>query len=412
MIELKLSGVASRYANAEGSQIRELLKQAKQPGVISLAGGHPDPKLMPVEPLRRCLADITSHLTGDSLQYGPTEGLLELRQGVAALLQARGLTCDANEVQITTGSQQAIDLLARVLVEPDGLVAVEQFNYPAALQSFRFAGAQLINVPADEHGLDVDRLAEILKTSKPTVLYIVPNFANPTGAVLPLDRRKRLLALAEKHNITLIEDDPYGELWFTKAPPPSLALLNQQAGSLVRVAYVTSFSKVIAPALRLGVLHAPAAITRAFVLAKQAADVHSGSLEQLTLASMLSAGHLQTNLAHLRPAYAHKASALADALRLYCSDFLEFNDALGGMFIWSRIKSPVPLLSTQAWTNFGLKNRVLVVPGSEFTRDKQPQPWMRLSFSNPSVLDLEAGALRLGAGLRELVNSPESATLK
>ena len=228
-----------------------------------------------------------------SLQQGETFyahnlGLPELREASAALLTQRGLAATAAELIITTGSQQAIDLLARVLIEPGEGIAVESFNYPAALQAFRFAGARLIEVPTDAQGMDVDRLEPILLAERPRVLYVVPNFANPTGAVMPLARRLRLLDLAAQYGVTLIEDDPYGELWFGEAPPPPLAQLNQQAGSPAQVAYMTSYSKVVAPALRLGVLLAPADILRAVVLAKQAADVHSRSLEQLDTAARLS----------------------------------------------------------------------------------------------------------------------------
>jgi 2-aminoadipate transaminase len=284
------------YAQASGSPIRAMLALAGREGMVSLAGGHPDPALLPAEWLRESLLEVAGGLQGRSLQYGATEGLAALREASAALLQQRGLAAQMDDVLVTTGSQQAIDLLARVLVEPGEGVAVESFNYPAALQAFRFAGARLVEVPTDAQGMDVGRLEPILQAESPRVLYVVPNFANPTGAVMPLARRLRLLELAAQYGVTLIEDDPYGELWFDTAPPPSLAQLNQQAGSPAQVAYMTSYSKVVAPALRLGVLLAPAGIARGVVLAKQAADVHSGSLEQLTLAAMLASGQLGPHL--------------------------------------------------------------------------------------------------------------------
>jgi 2-aminoadipate transaminase len=209
-----MSAVRALYAQASGSPIRAMLALAGQEDMISLAGGHPDPALLPAEWLRESLEGVSAKLQGRSLQYGATEGLPELREASAALLMQRGLAAKASELLITTGSQQAIDLLARVLIEAGQGIAVESFNYPAALQAFRFAGARLIEVPTDAQGMDVDRLEAILQAERPRVLYVVPNFANPTGAVMPLARRLHLLELAAQYGVTLIEDDPYGELWF------------------------------------------------------------------------------------------------------------------------------------------------------------------------------------------------------
>jgi 2-aminoadipate transaminase len=390
------------YAQASGSPIRAMLALAGREGMVSLAGGHPDPALLPADWLRESLLELAGQLQGRSLQYGATEGLPALREASATLLQTRGLAARAEDVLLTTGSQQAIDLLARVLVEPGEGVAVESFNYPAALQAFRFAGARLVQVPTDAQGMDVDKLEALLQAERPRVLYVVPNFANPTGAVMPLARRLRLLALAAQYGVALIEDDPYGELWFVEAPPPSLAQLNQQAGSPAQVAYMTSYSKVVAPALRLGVLLAPAEIARGMVLAKQAADVHSGSIEQLTLAAMLASGRLDAHLAMLRPAYAAKGATLAEALHTHCAGLLEFDKPQGGMFIWARLSGKLPLLPTQAWVDFGLANQVLVVPGAAFSTSNTAQPWLRLSFANPTPEALRQGAERLGRGLRKL----------
>jgi 2-aminoadipate transaminase len=399
-----MSAVRALYAQASGSPIRAMLALTGREGMISLAGGHPDPALLPADWLRESLQDVIGKLQGRSLQYGATEGLPELREASANLLTQRGLAAQASELLITTGSQQAIDLLARVLIEPGEGIAVESFNYPAALQAFRFAGARLIEVPTDAQGMDVDRLEPILQAERPRVLYVVPNFANPTGAVMPLARRLRLLDLAAQHGVTLIEDDPYGELWFAQAPPPPLAQLNQQAGSPAQVAYMASYSKVVAPALRLGVLLAPADILRAVVLAKQAADVHSGSLEQLTLTAMLGSNRLAPHLALLRKAYAVKGATLADALRGHAGGLLEFDTPQGGMFVWARLRADLPLLPTQDWVDFGLRHKVLVVPGAAFSISNAAQPWLRLSFANPSPAALQQGAERLGRGLQSLAS--------
>ena len=394
------------FANAAGSPIRAMLALAGEPGRISLAGGHPDPALLPADWVRTSLQEVAGALTGKTLQYGPTEGLPQLREASAQLLRQRGLNAEPDDVLITTGSQQAIDLLARVLVEPGDAVAVESFNYPAALQALRFAGAALAEVPADAEGMDVERLEAVLQSSGARVVYVVPNFANPTGAVMPLARRLQLLDIAARRDLTLIEDDPYGELWFGDAPPPSLAALNQQAGGLARVAYMTSYSKVVAPALRLGVLLAPTDVRRAVVLAKQAADVHTGSIEQLAMTALLHSGRLAAHLGGLRPAYAAKAHALASGLRSHCAGLLTFSEPQGGMFIWARLDARLPALDAQAWAGFGLEHRVLVVPGNAFSITPAPQALLRLSFANPAAFDLQEGAARLGRGLQVLASHP------
>ena len=400
-----MSGVRALYAQASGSPIRAMLALAGLPDMVSLAGGHPDPALLPVEWLRDGLRAVLADSSSAALQYGPTEGLFALREASAAFLATRGLRSNASEVLITTGSQQGIDLLARVLVEPGDVVAVTRFNYPAAMQSLRFAGARLAPLDSDAQGLCTDTLEQQLRASGARVLYLVPNFGNPGGDLLPIERRLQLLQVAARLDVTVIEDDPYGELWFETPPPPTLAALNQQAGSPARVAYLTSFSKTVAPALRLGIVHAPADIARAVVIAKQAADVHSGTLEQRALVAMLSGTRLDEHLATLRSAYALKRDALVTALARHAPSLLTFDRPGGGMFVWARLHPDIPSLDNDAWLAFGQQQRVLVVPGSAFDVAATPRPWLRLSFANPSVSALALGAERLGAGLARLVPS-------
>ncbi len=400
-----MSGVRALYAQASGSPIRAMLALAGLPDMVSLAGGHPDPALLPIDWVHDGLRGVLADSNPEALQYGPTEGLPALREASAALLSTCGLRSTAGDVLVTTGSQQGIDLLARVLVEPGDAVAVARFNYPAAVQSLRFAGARFAPLDSDAHGLRTDTLEQQLRASGARVLYLVPNFGNPGGDLLPLERRLQLLQVAARLDVTVIEDDPYGELWFDAPPPPTLAALNQQAGSPVRVVYLTSFSKTVAPALRLGIVRAPPEIARAVVIAKQAADVHSGTLEQRALVAMLAGARLDEHLAALRAAYAIKRDALVTALHRHAAKLLTFDRPGGGMFVWARLHPDMPLLDNEAWLAFGREHRVLVVPGSAFTIDTTPQPWLRLSFANPSASALVLGAERLGAGLARLVPS-------
>ena len=401
--EPSTSAVRPLYAQAAGSPIRATLALASLPDMVSLAGGHPDPALLPLAWVRDGLRAVLANASEAALQYGPTEGLPVLREASAALLRSRGLRAEAGNVLITTGSQQGIDLLARVLVEPGDAIAVARFNYPAAVQSLRFAGARFVPMDSDAQGMCTGNLEQKLQASNARVLYLVPNFGNPGGALMSLERRMQLLEIAGRMGVTVIEDDPYGELWFDAPPPATLAALNQQTGSKAHVVYLTSFSKTIAPALRLGLVYAPAVIARAVVIAKQAADVHSGALEQSLLAAMLAEGRLDQHLATLRGAYAAKRDALVAALGRHCASTLTFDKPGGGMFVWARLRPDIPLLGDDAWIEFGKRHRVLVVPGSAFNADATPQPWLRLSFANPSASALAVGAERLGAGLDALV---------
>ncbi len=372
------------------------------PGMVSLAGGHPDPALLPLDWVREGLHSVLAETQASALQYGATEGLPALRDACAELLRSRGVLGGSDDVVITTGSQQGIDLLARVLVEPGDPVAVARFNYPAAMQSLRFAGGRLIPIESDAHGLRIDDLDHQLHASGARVLYLVANFGNPTGDLLSLERRMQLLDIAARHDVTVIEDDPYGELWFDKAPPASLAALNREAGMPARVVYLASFSKIVAPALRLGVLHAPADILRAVIIAKQSADIHSGTLEQRVLATMLADARLPAHVAGLRTAYAAKRDALVTALDCHCRHTLSYERPGGGMFVWVRTSPDIPVLPNDAWMAFGQRHQVLVVPGAAFSTDDAPQPWLRLSFAHPPAPALAIGAERLGAGLDAL----------
>jgi len=396
------SAVRGLYANATGSPIRAMLALVGLPDMVSLAGGHPDPALLPADWLTDGLRAVMAGTQGASLQYAATEGLPALREASARLLCERGVRAEPADVLITTGSQQGIDLLGRVLVEPGDVVAVARFNYPAAVQSLRLSGARFAVLDCDAQGLQTELLEAVLARSGARVLYLVPSFGNPGGDLMPLERRLQLLEIAARLGVTVIEDDPYGELWFDAPPPASLAALNQRAGSPARVAYLTSFSKTVAPALRLGVLHAPADIARAVVIAKQAADIHSGTLEQRVLTAMLADGRLAGHLAMLRQAYAAKRDTLVDALAVHCGDLLAVDRPSGGMFVWARTRADVPLLDTEAWMAFGRQRRVLVLPGAAFTVDGAPQAWLRLSFAHPAAPALALGAQRLGAGLAVL----------
>jgi 2-aminoadipate transaminase len=383
--------------DAQESPIRAMLALAAEPDTISLAGGHPDPALLPRDWLCEAAQSVLSRIDARALQYGGTEGVPALRETICPLLATRSIAASPAEVLVTTGSQQGISLLARVLIEPGDGVALAHYNYPAALQAFRFAGAQLHALNDDLEGLG--ELARSAAGKRLKAVYLVPSFANPTAHVLSLSARLRLLDEARRAGICVIEDDPYGELWFEQPPPLSLYALNQTNSIGAHVVYLTSFSKTVMPALRLGALLAPPVIRRGVTLAKQACDVHSGSLEQLFLNRMLQSERLDEHLKRLRAAYKLKADTLTQALASMAGPVLEFSPPAGGMFVWAQFTAAARHLARIDWFAFGRRHRVLALPDKAFAAAGVGGSHIRLSFANPPLAALREGVRRLAAGL-------------
>jgi len=245
--------LAPRLQNVETSAIRELFKVLGKPGLISFAGGFPDSALFDVEGLKAAADSALATDAARALQYGATEGFEPLREAIVALMKVRGATVANTDILVTTGSQQGLDLLGKVLIGEGDTVLTEAPTFLAAIQAFKLYGAKVAGVPTDADGLDIDALEKTLANGRPKFLYVIPNFGNPSGALMSLERRKRLLDVAVRHNLLIVEDDPYGELYFDAPPPPSLYALSQQTdGAQGRVVYLGSLSKVVAPGLRVG----------------------------------------------------------------------------------------------------------------------------------------------------------------
>jgi 2-aminoadipate transaminase len=377
--------------NVAESPIRAMMALAGQEGMISLAGGHPDPALLPVEWLTETMRELAPRLRNANLQYGPTAGVPELKEAVCEFLRQGGIVAEAGEVLVTTGSQQGLSLLSQALVASGDRVAMAAFNYPASLQAFRFAGAKIC--PVDDN---FAMLGDLCSEAVVKALYVVPSFANPTGYCMSLEARLALLRTAAAHGVCVVEDDPYSQLWFGAPPPPSLYSLNQKHGIGAAVAHTTSFSKIIMPALRLGVLLAPPAIRRAATFIKQFNDLHSGLLEQYALAAMLKSGRLPAHTAMLRTRYAEKAATMAEALASAAAG-IRFAAVRGGMFAWAELSSGNA--SGIDWVDFGRTHQVLTLPGRAFAVSNCADRYLRLSFANPSLDAVREGIKRLTAGL-------------
>ncbi|MFI6150598.1 PLP-dependent aminotransferase family protein [Streptomyces sp. NPDC051109] len=387
---------AARATAVAGSPIREILALTARPGVISFAGGLPAPELFDTQGLRASYDAAFAESAGRALQYSTTEGAPELREAVAARVTARGLETSAQDLVVTTGSQQALALITSTLVEPGDAVLVENPTYLAALQCFALAGARVIPVPCDGEGILPDALEEIVARERPKVLYSVPTFQNPTGRTLPGARRAAVAEIAARRGLWLVEDDPYGELRFEGAEVPWLAAY---PGAQDRTALLGSFSKVMAPGLRLGWLRAPEALRRAAVVTKQAADLHTSTVDQLAAAHYLRTSDLDAHIGAVRAAYRDRRDALLAGLGAALPAGSAWKRPEGGMFVWARLPAGY---DATGLLRAAIARGVAFVPGAPFHTGTPDPRTLRLSFTTHTPEEIGVGLERLagvtGAG--------------
>lgn len=389
------------FSEPQESPIRVLFKYLREPGMISFAGGYPDPELFDVEGLReageRAYSDVRS-----CLEYGSSDGIRKLKDEIIRLMDARRAVIAPENIVVTTGSQQGFDLLLRVFVSPGDLVFVEQTTYPANLQALRTYGARVRSVPIDDDGMDVDALEDMLKSlgqgERPKFVYTVPTFGNPSGATLSRQRRLRLLQLAAEYAFVIVEDDPYSQLRFSGEPVDSLlALADQVPGAAPWVVHLTSLSKVVAPGLRVAWLIAPVEIARRCAVAKQSADIGSSPWTQAIAAEYLAGGRMDSQLSTIVAVYGAKCRALAAAVRNTLGDAVTFQEPAGGMFLWARLNGGV---SAAELLQASIARKVLFVPGEGFQAENADPATLRLSFTNPALEEIEQGVARLHGAFR------------
>ena len=393
---------ADRLNNVETSAIRELFKLLGKPGIISFAGGFPDSAMFDVEGIRAASNAALAEEPGAALQYGATEGYNPLREQLAAFMTSKGAKdVAADNLIVTTGSQQALDLLGKTLISPGDKVIVEGPTFLATIQCFRLYGAELISAPIDGNGVKTDELEKLIAEHKPKFVYLIPTFGNPSGAMLSLERRKAVLEMAVKHNTLIVEDDPYGDLYFGDAPPPSLLNLSATVpGSRDLLVHCGSLSKVLSPGLRVGWMIAPAELLGKATMCKQFSDAHTSTFAQATAAQYLKAGRMPATLANVRKVYAERAQAMGDALRKELGDAIEFVQPQGGLFVWARLTgaggkvADGNLLAKRA-----IEKGVAFVPGTPFFCANPDHATFRLSFATADADKIREGVARLGQAL-------------
>ncbi len=399
---------ADRLNSVETSAIRELFKLLGKPGIISFAGGFPDSAMFDVQGIREAVNQALTEEPGGALQYGATEGYNPLREQLAHFMATKGegrpgtgVTVAPDGLIVTTGSQQALDLIGKTLINPGDKVIVEAPTFLATIQCFRLYGAQVIGAPIDEHGVKVDELEQLIKEHKPKFVYLIPTFGNPSGATLSLERRKKVLALAVKYQTPVVEDDPYGDLYFGDAPPPSiLALSAQMPGSRDWLVHCGSLSKVLSPGLRVGWMIAPPELLAKATMCKQFSDAHTSTLAQATAAQYLKAGRMPATLANVRQVYAERARVMGESLKRELGDAIEFTQPGGGLFFWARLTGANGKLKDAGeFAKRAIEKGVAFVPGAPFYANNPDMATLRLSFATADVAKIEEGMARLRQAL-------------
>jgi 2-aminoadipate transaminase len=361
---------AERATRMQGSVIREILKIAVRPEVISFAGGLPSPDTFPIARMQAAFDKVLSTNGRVALQYGPTDGYLPLREWVANSLSIPGVTIAPEQVLMVSGSQQALDLLGKVLIDEGSKVLVETPSYLGALQAFSVYGPEFVSLPTDEAGLLPEAVASVAAGAR--LLYALPNFQNPTGRTLSLERRVALVETCARLGLPLIEDDPYGALSYRAAPLPRMLTMHPEG-----VIYMGSFSKTLTPGIRLGYVVAPVSLVRKLELAKQAADLHTATLTQMVVHEVVKDGFLESHIPTIRTLYAERCDAMLAALTAFFPAGVTWTKPEGGMFIW--VTLPAQIDSMQLLDQ-AIAQNVAFVPGAPFYANDPVRNTLRLSF--------------------------------
>lgn len=383
---------ARRVSRMGVSAVREILKVTEQPDVISFAGGLPAPELFPVEALARAHAEVFAEEGAQACQYSTTEGWWPLREWIASRMMGRGISTAApDRVLITNGSQQGIDLVAKIFLDPGDSVIVENPCYLAAIQVFKGFEAQLIAVGSDDDGMQVDEVERVLATAPrlPKFIYVVSQFHNPKGTTLTLERRRRLLDIAHRYGVPILEDDPYCELRYRGPSLPPLAALDNHG----LVIYLSTFSKTLSPGMRIGWTYSSAEVFQALVRGKQAADLHTNTIQQRAAARLLAAFDFDAHVERIKTVYGERAGVMLAALGEYFPIESKWTRPDGGLFIWVELPESV---RAEELFDKALRERVAFVPGASFFVTEARPNFMRLNFSNCTPDLIHEGIRRIG----------------
>ncbi|HNT76038.1 MAG TPA: PLP-dependent aminotransferase family protein [Anaerolineae bacterium] len=386
--------LARRTQNMKGSSIRELLKITQRPDVISFGGGMPAPELFPVREIEEACKYLLRQEAKQSLQYSTTEGHRPLREYLAESMCRYGIQHSPDNILITTGSQQALDLIGKVFIDAGSHVLTGRPTYLGAIQAWRAYEAEFVTIPLDDDGMQVDLVEEAIQKTPVRFIYILPNFHNPAGTTVPEDRRQRLVEIARKYDLIIVEDDPYGALRYEGQDMPPIASMAPE-----RTIYLGTFSKTMTPGLRVGWVAAPEEITYRLVLAKQGADLHSSTFDQMIANDIAQRGILRAHVRQLRAVYRERRDTMLDALAEFWPEGCSWTRPLGGLFLWARVPE---CIDTKEFLVKALEKKVAFVPGVDFFPYADGgHNAMRLNFSNAQPEQIVEGIHRLGLAIKE-----------
>jgi 2-aminoadipate transaminase len=388
---------AQRTQKMKASAIRELLKLAERPDIISFAGGLPASDMLPVEEFRRACNFVLDHHGPQSLQYGSTDGYVPLREMICRHTNRLGIGVTTDNVLITSGSQQALDLLGKIFINRGDRILVESPTYLGAIQAWNAYGAEFLPVPMDEHGMVTDALEEALRIG-PKFIYVLPNFQNPTGTTLSLERRYQLIEIADRYGVPIIEDDPYGQLRYEGEDLPAVELLDSQmrvqnniyTGNVI---YLSTFSKILAPGIRLAWVIAPTEVINKLVLAKQGADLHTSTFTQIVAHEVGQHGFLDRHVKLIQSTYRERRNVMLDALAEHMPEGVKWTRPEGGLFLW--VTLPEVLNSTELLFK-AIEQKVAYVPGEHFHPNGGGTNTIRMNFSASNPEQINEGIGRLG----------------
>ncbi len=395
---------AHRMQKMGSSVIRELLKLTEQPDIISFGGGLPAPEVFPVKEFKEACNVVLETMGPQALQYGTTEGYTPLREMIARHTGRYGINVDASNICITSGSQQALDFMGRLFLNRGDYIVVESPTYLGALQAWNAYGAQYISVPSDENGMIVDELEKALRIG-PKFIYVLPNFQNPSGSTMSLERRQKLVEVADHYGVPIIEDDPYGQLRFEGEHLPSVALLDSQYrkdnGSYTgNVIYMSTFSKLLAPGLRMAWVIAPEQVTKKIVMTKQAADLHTATFNQIVAYEVAKGGFLDEHVKVIRATYKERRDAMLETMDETFPREVRWTTPQGGMFLWGILPE---YMDAAELLKKAIDKKVAFVPGAAFHPNGGGKNTMRINFSYSKPEVIREGITRLGLLLREEV---------
>lgn len=390
--------LSKKFASLKPSAVREILKATSQPGMIAFAGGSPAVEAFPCEEVKTISNEILSENPVSALVYGVSEGYEPLRIQVREWLSGReNVVSDDDEIIITSGGTQVMDIATRVLTSEGDTVICEAPSFIGSLNCFRSHGCKLAGVPIDADGMNIEALEKVIRSNpNAKFIYTIPNFQNPGGTTLSLEKRKKMYALAKENNLVIVEDNPYGNLRVEGEDVPAIKSMDTDG----IVIYAGSFSKILAPGIRVAYAVVPKKIVGAFTIGKQVSDVHSGVLNQMIVSRWFDEYDVDAHIENIRKIYRRKLNLMCDCLDEYCGDFIEYVRPQGGLFIWALLPEDVDMLD---YVNELIERNVAVVPGTAFmTDDTKPCRYIRLNFSTPSDEDIVKGVKIMGEIAKEI----------